>query len=362
MKRILLSIGSILFAGAILAGGTGALLSSGNSSTGNTFATGVIQLLVDNESYATDNWGNLYFSSSTSWALSSLEGKLFFNFLDLKPGDIGEDTISLHVNNNNAWSCMNVKITGTPENGQNEPELLLDTTTGVNQGELQNHMFFSFWADDGDNVYETGETIFKEGLAGDIFDGKNWTIADSQSNIWGPAGPLIGGSTYYIGKAWCFGEMAKTPRAQDGLGKTGANGPLSRGTGFSCRGNNVGNAVQSDGIVADVNFSVAQSRNNNSYLCSGTPPQKGKLIVQKTTIPAGDPKVFAIKTTGTGVVDYNGNGSVSDASDQYYGVEPGVYTVREWPVAGWTEVGNTCVNISVAAGERKTCLITNRKN
>ena len=151
MKKILLSIGSLLFAVAILAGGTGAFLSDSGTSTGNTFATGVIELKIDNESYSTDNWGKLYFSTSTSWSLSNLAGKLFFNFTDVKPGDIGEDTISLHVNNNNAYSCMNVKLTDTPENGQNEPESLADNTSGIHDGELQNYQYFVFWADDGED-------------------------------------------------------------------------------------------------------------------------------------------------------------------------------------------------------------------
>lgn len=278
MKQTLLSIGSILFASALLAGGTGAYFGGQNSSTGNTFASGVVSLKVDNESYVTNNDGNLVFSASTSWALSNLAGKLFFNFLDLKPGDIGEDTISLHVNNNNAWMCMNINVTATPENGQNEPELAVDPTVGANDGELQNHLYFAFWPDDGDNVYEAGETIFKEGLVKDIFNGQQWTLADASKNIWGGTGPVLGGTTKYIGKAWCFGSMTKSPKVQDGLGKTGTNGPLARGTGFSCSGVDVGNIVQSDGIKADVSFSVAQSRNNGSYLCSGvvagtsTPP------------------------------------------------------------------------------------------
>ena len=104
MKKILLSIGSILFAGAILAGATSAFVMDTETSTGNTFASGVIDLTVDNESYFTDENGKLVFSPSTSWDLSGLSGKLFFNFLDIKPGDIGEDTISLHVNNNNTWA------------------------------------------------------------------------------------------------------------------------------------------------------------------------------------------------------------------------------------------------------------------
>jgi hypothetical protein len=285
MKRILLSIGSILFAGAILAGGTGAFLADSGSSTGNTFATGVVDLKIDNESYATDEWGKLYFSPSTSWNLSNLAGKLFFNFTDIKPGDIGEDTISIHVNNNNAWSCMNINLSGTPENGQNEPELAVDPTVGTNDGELQNHLYFTFWADDGDNVFEQGEKVFKQGLTRDIFNGENWALADSQTNVWNGTGPLLGATTKYIGKAWCFGTMVSTPLTQDGLGKTGANGPLFRGSGFSCSGADVGNIVQSDGIKVDVSFSVVQSRGNGSFLCKGgeyipPPPSTSTLFFE----------------------------------------------------------------------------------
>lgn len=286
MKKIILSLGSILFAGAVLAGGTGAFLADNESSTGNTFATGVIDLKVDNESYVTNNDGALVFSPTTSWAESSLAGKLFFNFLDLKPGDIGEDTISLHVNNNNAWACMNINKTATPENGQNEPEVLVDPTSGANDGELQNHLYFSFWADDGDNVFEAGEAIFKQGLAKDIFNGQNWVLADSSKNIWGGSGPITGDTVRYIGKAWCFGTLTQTPLAQDGMGKVGTNGPLVRGTGFSCSGVDVGNAVQSDGLKADVSFAVVQSRSNASYLCSG-------VVLGTTTPPVATSTLFS---------------------------------------------------------------------
>lgn len=268
MKKILLSVTSIIFAGAILAGGTGAFLSDFGKSTGNTIATGIIELKVDNESYVTDEWGKLAFSSTTSWELSPLEGKLFFNFPDIKPGDIGEDTISLHVNNNHAWACMNIKLTSTKENGQPEPEDLVDGTKGENAGELQDTLYFKFWADDGDNVYEQGEKIFKRGWVANIFDGKNWALADSKTNIWSGSGPLLGNTVKYIGKAWCFGDMHETPIPQDGKGKTGDNGPLFRGTGFTCDGERIGNVVQSDSITADVNFYVVQSRNNSNFRCN----------------------------------------------------------------------------------------------
>ena len=268
MKKILLSLGSIIFVSTLLISGTKAFFGNPNTSTGNTFATGVITLKVDNESYVTNNVGDLVMSTSTSWALSSLAGKLFFNFLDLKPGDVGEDTISLHVSGNNAWACMNVALKSTPENGQDEPELIIDPTTGTNDGELQNHLYFSFWADDGDNVHETDEQTFKKGLVKDIFNNQNWALADSQNNIWGSPGPLPANTIRYIGKAWCFGTMIETPRPQDTQGKTGTNGPLVRGTGFSCNGVDVGNIAQSDGIVADVSFGVLQERSSTSFLCT----------------------------------------------------------------------------------------------
>ncbi len=271
MKKILLSVSSIIFAAAILAGGTAATWNNQNSSTGNTFATGIIDLKVDNESYVTNDDGVLVYSPGTSWTLSPLAGKLFFNFLDLKPGDIGEDTISLHVKNNKAWACMNVKITATPENGQTEPEDLIDPTGSPNSGELQKHLYFVFWADDGDNVLEKGERVFKKGWAKDIFDGKNWTLADSSGNIWTSykKDPVLPDTTMYIGKAWCFGNLTLNPVNQDGLGKTGNNGPLARGAGVSCSGKNPGNVVQSDGIKANVTFYVEQSRNNSGFVCKG---------------------------------------------------------------------------------------------
>src|SRR3989344_276019 len=254
MKKILLSVGSIIFVLAILGGGTGAFFADNNTSTGNTFATGVIDLFVDNESYITDPSGNLIFSPQTSWSLSTLAGKLFFNFKDVKPGDIGEDTISLHVKSNDAWACMSVKLTGTPENGQSDPEYLVDTTRGSTSGELQNELNFAFWNDDGDNVFESGENIFKKGLVKDIFKGDKWPLADSRTNIWGGQGPIPADTVKYIGKAWCFGKLTSAPLPQDDKGKTGDNGPLVRGTGFKCEGDAVNNKTQTDGITADVSF------------------------------------------------------------------------------------------------------------
>lgn len=273
MKRILLSLVLIGTVGAGALGASRAFFSDQETSTGNTFTAGAIDLQIDNESYVTSSLGVLEASPNTSWALSNLTNQLFFNFSDVKPGDIGEDTISLHVTNNDAWACMAVNITSKPDNGLVDPETDAgDVTDGVNAGELQNYLNFTFWKDDGDNVYEAGESIISSlsGAAGTIFNGAWSPIADSQ-NL--PA--FTGAITGYIAKAWCFGTLTPNivPVAQDALGKTNpnTNGPLVRGTGFTCDGSGSQNDAQTDSIVADVSFYAVQSRNNAGFVCSSLP-------------------------------------------------------------------------------------------
>lgn len=139
MKRILLSLTTLIIVGAIVVGATGAFFSDAEVSSGNTFAAGTLDLKVDNHSYYNGNeckevspgvfqWvGNAPFPQvgdpcDVSWNLTDLTVQKFFDFLDLKPGDRGEDTISLHVNNNDAYICANVKLTSNDDNGYSDPE------------------------------------------------------------------------------------------------------------------------------------------------------------------------------------------------------------------------------------------------
>src|SRR3989344_6724671 len=172
MKRIILSLSMIVFVGAVVIGATGAFFSDTETSTGNTFTAGAIDLGVDNTSYY-----NGVATSSLSWGLDwdlsknangDPEAHQFFNFLDLKPGDWGEDTISLHVNNNPAYLCVDVTLTSNDDESSTEPELAelgedLDTTDTWD-GELAGRLKWYWWADDGDNVYEQGENLINNGV------------------------------------------------------------------------------------------------------------------------------------------------------------------------------------------------------
>jgi predicted ribosomally synthesized peptide with SipW-like signal peptide len=278
MKKILLSAAIIVGIGGAAFVATNAFFSDTETSTGNTFTAGAIDLKIDNTSYGFD-WNNPTVTSPTgvwglnnanSWQSTDLTNQLFFSFTDLKPGDYGEDTISLLVNSNPAYACMAFDLTSTPDNGLTEPEVDADDETdGVDGGELQNYLSFLFWNDDGDNVLEVGETVIQElsGLPGSVFTGSWLPLAQSGNT------PLPANTTQYIGKGWCFGAMTATPVAQDGVN---TNPPSAPGrVGFTCSGAGDQNNAQTDGIVVDVGFYAVQSRNNEQFLCSGLPPFGG---------------------------------------------------------------------------------------
>ncbi len=275
--RILASLAMILFVGAVVASSTGAFFSDTETSTGNTFTAGELDLTIDNTSYGFD-WNNPTVQAPTgvwgpnaanSWALSDLTNQLFFSFRDLKPGDYGEDTISMHVQNN-AWACMAMDLTATPDNGINDPETDAGDITDGDGGELQNYLSFMFWNDDGDNVLETGEQVITElsGLPGTIFGGAWHAIADQGDT------PLQAGATTYIGKGWCFGTMTAAPVAQDGVNTNPPSAPAR--VGFTCDGSGEHNVAQTDGISVDVSFYSVQSRNNANFQCSSLPPFVGE--------------------------------------------------------------------------------------
>ena len=271
-KKKLLSFLTILGTIALVGyGATIAFFQDTETSKDNILQAGKIDLLIDNTSYY-----NGEPSPDNTWTLDNLTDQLFFNFEDLKPGDWGEDTISLHVDNNDAWACMNISLTSDDDIDCTEPELEDDLTcddpdepVDAQDGELAENLQFVFWADDGDNVLEdnenTGEGIFKEGLADEVLDGQPVALADSLGGVLGIGGPMDPEATYYIGKAWCFGEMTLAPVAP------GENSPTDN-PGILCNGEPVNNASQTDKAMMDFSFYAVQHRNNETFVCSGERP------------------------------------------------------------------------------------------
>ena len=292
MQRILLGLGMIAVLGGLVAGGSGAFFSDTETSTGNTFTAGDIDLKIDNSSYALDfniptvetPTGAFVANPANSWSLKDLVPGVdhFFTFDDLKPGDYSEDTISIHVGSNNAWMCAAANLTDDSDQTCTEPELADDptcTNPGLNGGELDNTLQFAFWKDDGDNVFEpvagdnggVAETIFLSGPLSNLDNAGQIKLADSTGSILGGTNPIPGDTTFYIGKMWCMGNMTAGSLVQDGSGNT-INPTTAQGTGFSCDGSAVNNAAQTDKAVGDMQFYAVQSRNNPTFSCSNWTP------------------------------------------------------------------------------------------
>ena len=290
MKGIITSLGMIVFAGAVVAGGTGAFFSDTETSTGNLFTAGAIDLKVDSEQHYNGNvckdvdetngvnyqWVGTspYPKAGTScngtWTQTDLGlTHKFFDFGDVKPGDEGENTISLHIDNNDAWMCANVNITKNDDMSCVDPENQAEGagvcgTDDINplmDGELAQNLWFVAWNDNGvdangtpisgavagDNIHQSGEPLlFEEGPASNVLNGGTLTIADGGTNT-----PIPGDTTQYIGLAWCAGEM---------------DADTDSGTP-TCDGSTMLNDAQTDSMTADITFRVEQSRNNGNFRC-----------------------------------------------------------------------------------------------
>ncbi len=283
MKKILFSASAIVAVAAMTLYGTGAFFSDTETSTGNVFTAGAIDLTVDSEQHYNGNvcvweggltnnqtepstvgawvWqgASLYPVPGTycygSWTATNLGVQKFFNFNDIKPGDEGENTISLHINNNDAWLRMVIKDVTDLDNSCTEPESAVDpdgTTCGTD-GELREKLLFSVWLDQGATAGFQGKCV-SEGdgcSSGDLGEGDNvWqgqqsepklisagTIDPSDTNgiseIWTLPTPLLGGQTAYFGVDWTL--------------------PLA-----------TGNEIQTDSMSATMEFQVEQYRNNPS--------------------------------------------------------------------------------------------------
>lgn len=118
-----------------------------------------------------------------SWNEKDLCREKFFNFFDLKPGDRGENTISLHVHGRNAcglWEIYNIKNSG---NDCAEPETETSDSDCQNKipgtkektGELAQNLQFKLWLDQGERVGFQGKN--KDLLEGDnLFNGQDYLI------------------------------------------------------------------------------------------------------------------------------------------------------------------------------------------
>src|SRR3972149_7298646 len=281
-KRLVTSGLTIAAAAALLIGATFAFFTDSETSTGNTFSAGGLDLKVDSEAH----YAGLVCNSSSQWqfeATSSSRPDLvgdpcdgtwaqtdlgpthkFFNLSDLKPGDSGENTISLHVINNDAWGRLVINSVQDLENTYLQEELEAGDPDGVASGELRENLLFSIWLDEGTNNGFQCSGLGAE-CGADPQEGDNIKQAEEPELV--SQGTLDAGSeTHNIwqGLAAVFALQGARPGiVSDGrmVGSTtyyfGIDWELPEG---------VGNVIETDSLVANMSFQVVQHRNNPSKL------------------------------------------------------------------------------------------------
>ena len=252
MKKILLSVSIIAAVAAIALGVTTAFFSDTEQSTGNTFTAGSLDLKVDSTCHyngmtcsnniwvdAAGNQHPEFGRCACTWLEKDLAtGDVFFNFTDIKPGDKGENTLSLHVYDNDAYLCAYVENLVNADNTCTEPESLVDPNgLGCGTvGELQNNIHLKIWYDVSDqtstgavpcdNIWQPEELVLVEDA-----------VINSNNGIF-PLGQLKGDATTCLGVSWSV-----------------------PGT--------VGNEIQSDSVTGDIRFYIEQVRNNPNFICPG---------------------------------------------------------------------------------------------
>ena len=257
MAKLILSLSVIAAAAVVVVGATTAFFNDTETSTGNVFTAGSIDLTVD-------SFGATYNSldietAGTTWTARDLTDQKFFTFEDIKPGDYGTRHISVHADDNPAWACLLVTNKEDEENDLNDAEEDAgDNTEG--SGELSKYISVFGWQDDDSNgKYDPNDDETPLKIQGDpdfdllsFFDVfYDLDIADSQSET-DPLEPTGGASTRNIGIAWCVGTQTVNH-------DTGA---------ISCDGNSVQDDAQSDSFSADVVLYAEQVRNNPNFKCS----------------------------------------------------------------------------------------------
>ncbi|MEZ3145311.1 VWA domain-containing protein [Halobaculum sp. MBLA0143] len=89
------------------------------------------------------------------------DGVPIFTLSDVKPGDTGEVTISVHLCDNPGYIELSGALTDEADNGQNDPEIAAEGTDTDDLSELPDEIQVCVWYDeDCDNVFEptgTGE-------------------------------------------------------------------------------------------------------------------------------------------------------------------------------------------------------------
>ena len=133
-------------------------------------------------------------------------------------------------------------------------------------------------------------------------------------------------------------------------------------------------AMSDSGLVSPLNGGGQLPTLSHVLLCYGKqpprPPAKGRIVIEKKTVPAGADQQFAFHPSA----DLSSSDFLlADGGEKVFETSPGTYRVQELPTAGWTLTKVSCndddssadagtASIDLAVGETVTCTFTNTKD
>ncbi|WP_458206066.1 vWA domain-containing protein [Haladaptatus sp. NG-SE-30] len=146
-RKALLGLGTIGAGAAFGGAGTMAFLNDPETIKNNTVTAGNLDLKID--------WEEHYNGEIIETQPPIDNPGPIFMLDDVKPGDYGEATISLHVYDNPAYIWLAGELTESAENGQREPELETEGEDTDGMGELADAIHARLWYDDDcDNKFD----------------------------------------------------------------------------------------------------------------------------------------------------------------------------------------------------------------
>ncbi len=255
MKKLIISGSVVVVVAVLVTGATIAFFNDIETSTGNIFTAGTIDLTIDSN-------GSSYNGASLpdkNFPAKDLIDEKFFVFDDIKPGDYGVRDISIHVSSNPAYVCLIIHNKNDDDNGITDPEDEVDNVDdnldGTPFGDLSGDLELFAWEDmNADQTYDpvTGEVPLTHDDGGvdpdSFFDITYEIMFDSTAGI----GPFVQNGNRNFALAWCAGTQT-----------------VDHVTGeITCDGSGMGDISQSDIFTADISLYAEQVRNNPDFTCA----------------------------------------------------------------------------------------------
>jgi len=185
---------------ALVTTGTFALFSDTETSTANQFTAGIIDLEIDCD-------------GDTTFAVTDDPLPKIFNYLpasDIKPGDDGEVTLSLHLKTDSNDADLWMQITTLVDDGGATPESedagddvisdAIEVLIWLDEGSTAGWQGTGADSEEGDNTWQSGETILFGTVAAG--GGTLYSLSTTNSGKLTVMDDAVACTIYYVGWSW----------------------------------------------------------------------------------------------------------------------------------------------------------------